>query len=176
MSGITTQLKVFARKRPAILAAVSSRRTIAESLLILDEQIRRTGAHIVETYPSDEIFAHADGDRLGQVFVNVLSNALDAVAGSAAPRIEIEVRQADGRIAISIRDTGPGLAPETAGRIFEPFFTTKLAGSGLGLGLAISERIMRDFGGAMRARNAEGGGALFVIELPAADAALAEAG
>jgi putative hydrolase of the HAD superfamily len=52
----------------------------------------------------------------------------------------------------------------------------KLAGSGLGLGLAISERIMRDFGGAMRARNAEGGGALFVIELPAADAALAEAG
>jgi C4-dicarboxylate-specific signal transduction histidine kinase len=176
MSGITTQLKVFARKRPAMLAAVSVRRAMTESLLILDEQIRRIGAHIVETYPPDEIFAHADGDRLGQVFVNVLSNALDAVAGSAAPRIEIEVRQADGRIAIAIRDTGMGLAPETAGRIFEPFFTTKLAGSGLGLGLAISERIMRDFGGVMRARNAEGGGALFVIELPAADAALAEAG
>jgi C4-dicarboxylate-specific signal transduction histidine kinase len=176
MSGITTQLKLFARKRPSVLAAVPVRQTIAESLMLLDEKIRRTGAHIVEDYGSAEIYVRADRDRLGQVFVNVLSNALDAMAGDASPSIEIATLVTASGVSISIRDNGPGFAPDVLQRIFEPFFTTKLAGSGLGLGLAISERIMRDFGGVLRAENAAGGGALFILQLPQADAAFAEAG
>jgi C4-dicarboxylate-specific signal transduction histidine kinase len=176
MSGITTQLKMFARKRPAVLAAVPLRETIAESLLLLDEKIRRTGARIVEDHPPGEIYVRADRARLGQVFVNVMSNALDAISGEASPLIEISTLVTASGVIVSIRDTGPGFASGVLQRIFEPFYTTKLAGSGLGLGLAISERIMRDFGGAMRAENAPDGGALFILHLPQADAAmLAEA-
>jgi C4-dicarboxylate-specific signal transduction histidine kinase len=98
------------------------------------------------------------------------------MAGDASPSIEIATLVTASGVSISIRDNGPGFAPDVLQRIFEPFFTTKLAGSGLGLGLAISERIMRDFGGVLRAENAAGGGALFILQLPQADAAFAEAG
>ena len=105
-----------------------------------------------------------------------MSNALDAISGEASPLIEISTLVTASGVIVSIRDTGPGFASGVLQRIFEPFYTTKLAGSGLGLGLAISERIMRDFGGAMRAENAPDGGALFILHLPQADAAmLAEA-
>ncbi len=176
MSGITTQLKIFARKRPAVLAAVPLHATLAESLLLLDEKIRRTGAHIVHEGAGPELYVRADRDRLGQVFVNVLANALDAMAGGVSPRIEISVFQTGAGVSLHIRDTGPGFTPLVLKQIFEPFFTTKLAGAGLGLGLAISERIMRDFGGALRAENAAAGGALFILDLRAADATLAQAG
>jgi two-component system C4-dicarboxylate transport sensor histidine kinase DctB len=176
MSGITTQLKLFARKRPSVLAAVPVRQTIAESLMLLDEKVRRTGAHIIEDYGQGEIYVRADRDRLGQVFVNVLSNALDAMAGEASPMIQISALVTRQGVSISIRDNGPGFADGVLQRIFEPFFTTKLAGSGLGLGLAISERIMRDFGGVLRAENAGERGALFILQLPQADAAFSEAG
>ena len=176
MSGITSQLKIFARKRPSVLSAVPLRRTIAESLLILDERIRRLGAIIAQDGADDEIFVRADRDRLSQVLVNVVSNALDAMAQTPAPRIDIEIFAHAEGVSVLIRDCGPGLAPDVRARMFEPFFTTKLAGSGLGLGLAISERIMRDFGGTMQAENAEAGGALFTLHLPRAEPALAEAG
>jgi C4-dicarboxylate-specific signal transduction histidine kinase len=176
MSGITGQLKIFARKRPSVFEAVPLRRTIAESLFLLDEKIRRTGARLLEDYPDEDLFVRADADRLGQVFVNLFSNALDAVAGSQSPRIEIVARSQDGRVSVQVRDTGAGLSEPVLAHLFEPFFTTKLAGSGLGLGLAISERILRDFGGTLRAANAPEGGALFIVDLPMADAALAEAG
>jgi C4-dicarboxylate-specific signal transduction histidine kinase len=175
MSGITTQLKLFARKRPSVLSAVPVRQTMRESLMLLDEKIRRNGARIVEDHGENEIYVRADRDRLGQVFVNVLSNALDAMAGGPSPVIEIATVVTQQGVSISIQDSGPSFAGGVLQRIFEPFFTTKLAGSGLGLGLAISERIMRDFGGVLRAENASGGGALFILQLQQADAALAEA-
>lgn len=176
MSGITGQLKVFARKRPAVLAAVPVRRTVAESLLLLDEKIRRIGARVIETYPVDELFVRADGDRLVQVFVNLVSNALDAIAGAPSPRIEISAVASGARVVVQVRDTGPGLSDAAMAHLFEPFFTTKLAGSGLGLGLAISERILRDFDGTLRGQNAPTGGAVFIVDLPLANAALAETG
>jgi C4-dicarboxylate-specific signal transduction histidine kinase len=67
-----------------------------------------------------------------------------------------------------VRDNGQGIPEEALPRLFEPFFTTKPVGAGLGLGLAISEGVTRDFGGVLRARNRPQGGAEFTIELPAA--------
>ncbi len=68
-------------------------------------------------------------------------------------------------LAITVRDNGPGIAPESLARLFEPFFTTKEMGRGLGLGLAISSSIARDAGGSLTARNAPAGGAEFVLTL-----------
>jgi two-component system C4-dicarboxylate transport sensor histidine kinase DctB len=99
------------------------------------------------------------------VLVNLCANAIDAMKGAPVRRLEIAAAEQAGRVVLSVRDTGPGIAPEVAARLFEPFFTTKSAGAGLGLGLAISAGIVRDFGGSLRAGNHPGGGAVFTVEL-----------
>lgn len=69
-------------------------------------------------------------------------------------------------LTVEIADNGPGLPPERMAHLFEPFYTTKVPGVGLGLGLAISAGIMRDFGGSLTARNGEDRGAVFTLTLP----------
>ena len=98
-----------------------------------------------------------EGNRLEQVLVNLLVNAFDAIAeaGDADAdmprRVRIVARSTAGGVALEVHDNGPGIAPEAMPRLFEPFFTTKEQGLGLGLGLAISAGIVRDFGGLLRA-------------------------
>lgn len=104
-------------------------------------------------------------EQLAQVYANVLLNAAQAMEGRG--RIVIESRCVGHALAeVSIRDSGPGIAPGHLARLFEPFFTTKPAGQGTGLGLAISNEIVMEHGGAMRAENHPLGGACFGIVLP----------
>jgi two-component system C4-dicarboxylate transport sensor histidine kinase DctB len=114
-------------------------------------------------YP--ELVAQCDDLRLEQVLINLIGNALDAVAGLSGPRIVIDVRAQPATLEISVRDNGPGIPAEVMPRLFEPFFTTKEMGQGLGLGLAISSSIARDCGGALTAHNVADGGAAFVLTL-----------
>jgi two-component system C4-dicarboxylate transport sensor histidine kinase DctB len=100
--------------------------------------------------------------------VNLIVNALDALLDASAPHLEVSVRERTGRVFIAIRDNGPGIAPDLLPRIFEPFVTTKEPGAGLGLGLAISAGIIREFGGTLVAANRPQGGAEFTIELASA--------
>jgi C4-dicarboxylate-specific signal transduction histidine kinase len=105
--------------------------------------------------------------QLEQVLVNLIRNALDAVADVARPAIEIAARADDATVRISIADNGPGVPAEVIDRIFDPFVTTKPVGKGLGLGLSITYGIVQDFGGRIRAANRpQGGGAELVVELP----------
>ena len=83
-------------------------------------------------------------------------------------------RTAD-RVMIGVADSGPGIAQEVCAHLFEPFFTTKPQGQGLGLGLAISEQIVREFGGLLRVESTAAGGARFIIELPLAEREIANA-
>jgi C4-dicarboxylate-specific signal transduction histidine kinase len=91
---------------------------------------------------------------------------MDAGQGRAAPQISATVEGT--QVCIRVRDHGPGMAPDVLARLFEPFFTTKPAGSGLGLGLAVSRMIVRGLGGELQAGNAAGGGAEFSVFLPRA--------
>ena len=111
--------------------------------------------------------------HLQQAFLNILINAEHAVTGRPTRVIEISTagRRAQKRVAITIRDTGPGISPEILPRIFDPFFTTKEVGQGTGLGLAITYGIVQDHGGTITADNGRDGGAVFHIELPSAPAA-----
>lgn len=102
-----------------------------------------------------------------QIIVNLIDNALDAVRGQAAPRIEIVARRDGDQIVITISDNGAGLPDGLIDKIFEPFFTTKPVGEGTGLGLWISYGIAREHGGALAAANRSGGGAVFTLMLPA---------
>ena len=113
-------------------------------------------------------WALCDGNRLEQVLINLIGNALDAVHPPERPRIEIACSQEADRVRVQVRDHGPGLADAAQAHLFEPFFTTKEAGVGLGLGLALSAGIVREFQGSLSGTNHPGGGALFTLELPKA--------
>jgi signal transduction histidine kinase len=108
------------------------------------------------------------GDRveLQQVVLNLLSNAIDAVAAGDRPAREVAVlavRSGDG-VRVEVRDSGAGMDAETLARIFQPFFTTKP--KGMGLGLSISRTIVETHGGTLSAHSAPGEGSTFRIELP----------
>ena len=103
---------------------------------------------------------------LGQVMVNLLSNAGDAVAGMPQPRIALRVRTAGSLVLIEVEDNGKGVPQELEQKIFEPFFSTK-GDSGNGLGLWISSEIARVHGGTLSVRRGQWGGALFRLALPA---------
>ena len=98
----------------------------------------------------------------------LISNAADAVEGLADRRSTFGASE-DGKVVLTVRDHGPGVPAAIAERIFDPFFTTKGVGKGLGLGLSISYNIVKDFGGSLSVANHPEGGAVFRIELDAAD-------
>lgn len=102
--------------------------------------------------------------QLEQVFFNILLNAAQAMRGEG--RIDAQARLEGAAAVIGIRDSGPGIAPENLARVFDPFFTTKPPGEGVGLGLAISNEVAHELGGAIQAYNHPRGGACFEIALP----------
>jgi C4-dicarboxylate-specific signal transduction histidine kinase len=102
--------------------------------------------------------------ELQQVLFNIFLNAAQAMQG--AGRIEARARVEGEHIALSVRDSGPGIPAEHLARVFDPFFTTKQPGEGTGLGLAISYEIVHELGGTLHAANHPQGGACFDILLP----------
>ncbi len=113
----------------------------------------------------------ADETELGQVFSNLLLNAAQAIDDGHADTNEIVITtftDGAGRAIVQISDSGPGIPLEVLPRIFDPFFTTKPAGAGMGIGLAICQRIVTALGGEITASNALGGGAVFTVAIPSA--------
>lgn len=103
--------------------------------------------------------------QLNQVFMNILSNAAQAIEGEGEIFIKTKSLK-DSRVEISIRDTGKGMDPETAEKVFDPFFTTKSVGVGTGLGLSISYGVIQKHGGDIRVKSELGKGTEFIITLP----------
>jgi two-component system C4-dicarboxylate transport sensor histidine kinase DctB len=168
MGKITRQLKVFARKSTSSLTSVSIRKAIMNALLLVDQRMQLEKISLKQIVPDNEVFALGDSNRLEQVLVNLFNNALDSMQNSTNRCLTVEVRNREGRVFISVMDSGPGIPEEVLNHLFEPFFTTKAQGVGLGLGLVISEQIVREFDGVLSGANAPDGGAVFTVELRAA--------
>jgi two-component system, NtrC family, C4-dicarboxylate transport sensor histidine kinase DctB len=163
MGKITGQLKAFARKDPVSVRPLAVEQSIHNALFLLDQRIRQSNLEVVLVLPDRPVRVLADATRLEQVLVNLVANALDAMEGRAGACGTIEVIAQDERIAVAVRDNGPGIGQEQLPHLFEPFFTTKEPGKGLGLGLAISSSIARELGGELKARNRPEGGAEFTL-------------
>jgi two-component system sensor histidine kinase AauS len=174
MGTLTGQLKSFARKSPGAPQPVAVRRSIDNALFLLDRRLRHAGVAVQVDLHGGDVVALCDANRLEQVLVNLIANALDAMDGRPDAALSLSGRREGDRVLIRVRDTGPGLPEHVLPRLFEPFFTTKDAGGGLGLGLAISAGIVRDFGGVLAGANRPDGGAVFTVEIPAAQAGEAE--
>jgi PAS domain S-box-containing protein len=155
-------------RRPVLIDTIASR-------ALSSRRVARQRAHItVERRRGDDMPpVFGDPLLLYQAVVNVLINAEHAVAELDAPQRRIEVRtRTTGNgalVQLTVRDFGSGIAPDVLPQIFDPFFTTREVGKGSGLGLTIAYGIVQEHGGTIRVRNAPGGGAVFSIELPAAD-------
>ena len=174
---IVLSLRNFSRLDEADKKPVNIHEGIDSTLLILHNRIKEKPGFpeikIIKEYaelPLVECYA----SQLNQVFMNLLSNAIDAVEdgfkrqNELSPAILIHTKNVDDKkIHITIKDNGIGMAKETLGRVFDAFFTTKPVGKGTGLGLAISHQIITEkHGGTIQCASVLGEGTQFIIELP----------
>jgi CheY-like chemotaxis protein/anti-sigma regulatory factor (Ser/Thr protein kinase) len=144
-------------------------KVIMESSLRMAWNEIRHRARLVKNYGAVP-GVDANEARLGQVFLNLVVNAAQALQEGRAEHNEIRVstRLEGERVVVEVSDTGPGIPPEIIGRIFDAFFTTKAVGVGTGLGLAISQRIVTDMGGELTVESEVGKGTTFRLALPVA--------
>jgi len=129
-------------------------------------ELDRDGIRVVTEFsPIPSVYA--DQDQLRQVLFNLVQNAHQAMAKHPGPRVlTLRTTEADGRVRVEVRDTGPGIPPELLPRVFDAFFTTKPAGEGTGLGLWMSYSIVEQHQGRLGCESRPDGGATFVVELP----------
>jgi len=165
MAEIVQRLKGFARKSSGQTVTLSVQAALDDALEIAGVASDRRAVELVRTTEGDEPWVLGDLVRLQQVFLNLIGNALHAMAQTLHPTLWIHIHTDRTVVRISVRDAGPGIAPDALPQVFDPFFTTKEPGQGLGLGLALSMRIVTDLGGALRAANHPEGGAVFTVEL-----------
>lgn len=169
MGRITGQLRNFARKSAGQPEQVELAKVVDGALSLMEPRIAQSGVMIVRQ-PSDlELSAWCDANRVQQVLINLLSNALDAVQGGNTRCVEIACNRCGAWAQITVRDHGPGLSDQAQARLFEPFFTTKPEGLGLGLGLPLSAEIAQAAGGSLTGGNHPEGGAIFTLSLPLVD-------
>jgi signal transduction histidine kinase len=107
-----------------------------------------------------------DIQQLNHVFMNLIINAAQAMAGKGVLTLKTELLPEKNRVLIEITDTGPGIPDDIRPHIFDPFYTTKDEGEGTGLGLSLAYSIIKEHNGMIEARNRPEGGAVFTIELP----------
>ncbi|HEY6099603.1 MAG TPA: ATP-binding protein [Anaeromyxobacter sp.] len=165
-SALDVETTVVGRPRPVDVRAV------LESALAMAQHEIKHRARVVVDFPAEPLAVDANAARLGQVFLNLLVNAAQAIPEGHADRNEIRLsaRAAGARVVLEVFDTGVGIPPEELGRLFDPFFTTKPMGGGTGLGLAICHGIVATLGGEISVASRAGAGTTFTVALPAADA------
>ncbi|QPF73230.1 sensor histidine kinase [Roseateles sp. DAIF2] len=151
MGQITRQLKNFARRAELLAAPISLLDAAHNALLLVQHRLREEQVELQLEVPPG-LRVHCEGNRLEQVLVNLLGNALDAMKGEPERRLRVAAEPlGKDRVLVRVADSGRGLDAALQPRLFEPFFTTKPAGEGLGLGLVISSKIVHEFGGTLRA-------------------------
>jgi len=171
MAELSRTLLSFSRKPGATIGPVPLGTILEEALLLARPRARAAGVAIEVGDTVGGLQVQGGRIRLGQVFVNLVNNAIDALGETRDGVVEITARQVDDRIVVKVTDNGPGIAPEALGKVFDPFFTTKGVGEGIGVGLSIVDNIIRDFDGTITASNRPEGGACFTISLRAANRA-----
>ena len=162
------QLKTFSHKTDDQLANIDFNQCIHNALAILQSRLKASNTSVSLNLLSN-VQVVANDIRLEQVFINLFSNALDAMQGSSHKLITLEQSIDKDDLITRVVDSGPGIDEAQLPHIFDAFFTTKSVGVGLGLGLSISSEIIQNLGGTLRASNHDLGGAQFEIKIRCAN-------
>jgi PAS domain S-box-containing protein len=168
---IASELRTFAKPPSNHERPIDLRQVLSWAGEVVAHEIRSRAALAMEV--GNVPLVNADEARLGQVFINLLLNAAQAIAPGHVKDNEVRVTArttTDGRAVVEVRDTGCGIPADLLGRIFDPFFTTKSVGTGTGLGLSICHGIVRSLGGEIQVESQVGRGTLFRVLLPASPA------
>ncbi len=173
MARIIQNLRAFARQESVPQTRVDVTRVVASAVELTQSYLRDAGVTLDYQPANAPVWVRGGEVRLGQVFVNLITNAVDAMSSSDTKRLSITIDPAD-PVRVQFRDTGPGI--EMPDKVFDPFYTTKSVGGGvegamggMGLGLSISYGIVQSFGGGIRGTNLDAGGAMFSVTLERAD-------
>ena len=179
---IVRELLTFARADTQDLSRVHFADCVKTSIALFGRQFEKDGIHVEIDLAPDLPLVRADGSRLRQVVVNMISNAHHALQAKASHSSEQKVFRISARRAgktgellrVEFYDNGVGIKPQNLSKVFDPFFTTRRDGGGTGLGLSVSFGIIRDFGGTINVESEEGKYTRFVIELAAVESLEAE--
>ena len=168
MARISNHLKTLARRPSKNTERCCAGEVIKRAAALFEMHIADDAIHLTITpYPALTL-VQAEQNRLEQVFVNLLSNAFDAVQGHSDAQVVVRFAQDRNMQRIFIADNGPGISDQHRDHLFDPFFTTKPPGAGLGLGLSIAFNIIQDFKGRLVIKNRRNGGAVAIVSLPIA--------
>jgi PAS domain S-box-containing protein len=162
---ITHRLLKVARPSPSTKALVDANRIIEDVILMLAHHIKRSGIRTRLELAAGLPPLWVDEPRLGQAFLNLVLNALQAMDGEGGELRVVTAAEEDG-VRLEVMDTGCGIPAEHLRRIYEPFFTTKPVGQGTGLGLFITHQIVTELGGTIEAGSEPGRGATMIVRLP----------
>ena len=167
---VVQNLLSFARQRKPEKVSVDLLKVLDEIIALREYDLRVNNIVLERDIPTDVPSVIADPHQLEQVFLNIVNNALDAMAeGSGNGVLKVRVCTKDGFVCVEFGDNGPGI--KDVNRIFDPFYTTKSVGKGTGLGLSICYGIVKEHNGEIVARNRDEGGAAIEVRLPASEKA-----
>jgi signal transduction histidine kinase len=166
---ILHRLKPMARYEPVAPQLIEFRPAVDAALRLIHTHVTRRAQLVLEAHAMPYVYVQADATRLGQVIVNLVMNAAQAVEleGSRGREIRVVVDHTAGWASVTVEDTGPGIPPDVLPHLFAPFFTTKPSEQGSGLGLAIAQGIVSDLGGRLEVQSELGRGSRFAVRLPA---------
>ncbi len=162
------QLLSWTRQFDLRLEKVDVAQLLEDSLTLSSPALQHRHIRVVKSWAHDCPPVYADPGYLQQVFLNLINNSMDAMptGGVLTTRTSFPASEQEKAVVIEVEDTGVGITQETLQRIFEPMFTTKRLGTGAGLGLAISDQIIRQHRGTIRAESEPGRGTRFTIIFP----------
>ncbi len=163
---IISHLRTFGRAAPVSYEPVVIEQVVHRALSLMQEQLRLRQIEVQMHFPADEAMVMGNAIQLEQVFVNLLTNARDALANMPRKLITIACEVKENLVELQVGDTGPGIPAGLEQRIFDPFFTTKEVGAGTGLGLSITYGIIKEHQGTIQVDNRADEGARFLIQLP----------
>lgn len=164
MGRIIKNLRAFSRQESEAAGRVDVVAVVDSAIELTGARLRQDGVQVQFQRPDHPVWVRGGEVRLGQVFVNLVTNAADAMAQSDIKNLTIDIHD-DASLTVSVQDSGPGI--DVPDKVFDPFYSTKEVGAseGMGLGLSISYGIVQSFGGDIHGGNAPGGGALFTVRL-----------
>ena len=164
---LVRELLTMAKPRPPTFEAVDLNTLVKQTMDLERPQCSVANIKLIGDFEADLPRVTADRHRLGQVLMNLLGNARQAMESSKKGRtLTVRTRRHGEMVDIHVVDDGPGIPAELKAKIFDWFFTTKPPGEGTGLGLAVSREILQAHGGNLRLDDTPGGGATFTLELP----------
>jgi PAS domain S-box-containing protein len=177
-AGVIKHVRDFARQSELVHSKVNINDPVRDVFKVLGHQLKMHDIEVALDLDPDIPDITAEHNRLEQVFINLVSNAIDAMdeknsqadARKSPKRLSIKSFVENDQVMVHVTDTGTGMSEEVKNKIFEPFFTTKKVGKGTGLGVSISYGIVKDYGGSIEIESEIGAGTTFKLTFPAVNA------